>query len=193
MVTKLPAYFSKSPDDLIEYVNLIEQRTQLEEEQAGFDKSLKDANAEAIAAVEVQIAEIKERVAGQAIDTEVSNIRKAGVEVKVYQSVQEMQEAKDANGNPLFDNKDLQSDGLFIDEDGSIIVNREVAAKKEAVGVASHELLHRVLKSQFGEITGREVEVINDLLDQLPPGLKERMIARAKAQIDVRTSLRHTV
>ena len=181
---KVPAYFSKSPDDLIEYVNLIEQRTQLEEEQAGFDKSLKDANAEAIAAVEAQIAEIKERVAGQAIDTEVSNIRKAGVEVKVYQSVQEMQEAKDANGNPLFDNKDLQSDGLFIDEDGSIIVNREVAARKEAVGVASHELLHRVLKSQFGEITGREVEVINDLLDQLPPGLKERMIARAKAQID---------
>ena len=181
---KVPAYFSKSPDDLIEYVNLIEQRTQLEEEQAGFDKSLKDVNAEAIAAVEAQITEIKEKVAGQAVDTEISNIKKAGVEVKVYQTVQEMQEAKDADGNSLFDNKDLQSDGLFIDEDGSIIVNREIAAKKGAIGVASHELLHRILKSQFGEITGREVEVINDLLDQLPPGLKERLIARAKAQID---------
>ena len=181
---KVPGYFAKSPDDLIEYVNLIEQRTQLEEEQAGFDKSLKNANADAIAAVETKIAEIKEKVAAQAIDTEIKNVRKAGVKVKVYESVQKMQDAKDANGNSLFDNTDLQSDGLFIDEDGSIIVNKAVAAKKGAVGVASHELLHRILKSQFGEITGREIEVINDLLDQLPPELKQRMTKRANAEID---------
>ena len=34
------------------------------------------------------------------------------------------------------------------------------------------------------EVDIREIEVINDLLDQLPPELKQRMTKRANAEID---------
>lgn len=78
-----------------------------------------------------------------------------------------MKDAKGADGNSLFDNQDLKSDGLFIDDDGTIIINKEVAIKEGAIGVASHELLHRILKSQFGNIGDNEVKVINDVRNSL--------------------------
>ena len=43
---------------------------------------------------------------------------------------------------------DMTSDG-FIEQDGVIYINKEVAAKTQAISVASHELLHKVLKSEF--------------------------------------------
>ena len=183
---QLPGYFAQSPDKLIKAVNLIAERNRLEQQQKNLDKSLQETKAEEIKAISERIKAIETEVKTEALDNEIKSVRKiAGKDkIKVYNSTQEMQEAKDADGNALFDNDDLKSDGLFISEDGTIVVNREVAIKKGAIGVASHELLHRILKSQFGEITGREVEVINDLLGQLPPGLKERMIARAKAEVD---------
>ena len=42
----------------------------------------------------------------------------------------------------------LNADG-FTEEDGKIVINLEVAAKTKAISVASHELLHRVLRSEL--------------------------------------------
>ena len=181
---KVPAYMTENANQFQEVLELYEQIDEAKKQKESLGEEFQEEVDNKINDLSNQIKQIRTEAAATAIDADIKRVKKTGVDVKVYNTVQEMQEAKDANGNPLFDNTDLQSDGLFIDADGSIIVNKEVAAKMGAVGVASHELLHRILKSQFGEITGREVEVINDLLGQLPPGLKERMIARAKAEVD---------
>ncbi len=61
--------------------------------------------------------------------------------IKVYKTIKEM---KDAG----FSIADFNSDG-FMEIDGKIVINLETAAQTQAVSVASHELLHKILKSQF--------------------------------------------
>ena len=53
-----------------------------------------------------------------------------------------------------------EGDGFF-QQDGTIVINVGRAAEAGAIGVASHELLHSILKSEFKEDPEREKKVIN--------------------------------
>ena len=180
---KVPEYYSRNANDVVEAVNLIEERSKLESEKKQLDKSLQSGIDEEIKAIDDKIESLDKKVRTEALEAEVENVEKiAGKDkIKVYNTVAEMKDAKDADGNALFDNQALKSDGLFIDDNGTIIVNKEVAIKTGAIGVASHELLHRILKSQFGNIGDNEVKVINEVRNSLKgTDLLERLDKRAK-------------
>ena len=180
---KVPEYYSRNANNVVEAVNLIEERSKLEAEKKQLDKSLQSGIDEEIKVIDDKIESLDKKVKTEALETEIKNVEKiAGKDkIKVYNTVAEMKDAKDADGNALFDNQALKSDGLFIDDNGTIIVNKEVAIKTGAIGVASHELLHRILKSQFGNIGDNEVKVINEVRNSLKgTDLLERLDKRAK-------------
>jgi hypothetical protein len=179
---KVPRYFAADVNNLIETVNLLGEQAELELENKNLNKSLQKQNNERLTAIQEELNVLEKKARAAAIDTETKAVKKIiGEEnVVVYQSSEEMKKAKDANGKPLFDNKALNSEGIFMDSNNKIYINREIAIQNKAVGVASHELLHRILKSQFGNITENETKVINDLLNMLPPDLRATLIERAK-------------
>jgi hypothetical protein len=166
---KVPEYFSRNANYVVEATNLIEERSKLESEKKQLDKSMQSGIDESIKAVDDKIKSLDKKVKTEALEAEIKSVEKiAGKDgIKVYNTVAEMKDAKGADGNSLFDNQDLKSDGLFIDDDGTIIINKEVAIEEGAIGVASHELLHRILKSQFGNIGDNEVKVINEVRNSL--------------------------
>jgi predicted kinase len=71
-----------------------------------------------------------------------------------------------------------RSDG-FITPTGQIIINREVAAKTGAVSASSHELLHKILKSEFSD-KSRAVEIA----DQFKKTLSRKELRIVQKRID---------
>ena len=55
---------------------------------------------------------------------------------------------------------DIEGDGFF-QQDGTIVINVARASEAGAISVASHELLHNILKSEFKADPAREKKVIN--------------------------------
>ena len=140
---KFPSWMLKTPDALIEAAvvqSKIEaatnERSQLAPPmRADVDARLEGLNNELLA--------IRNKAADELVVKETETIQGiVGKEnVTVYNSKAEMEAAG-------LSDLDMNSDG-FIEVDGKIIINREQAANAQAISVASHELLHKVLKSEF--------------------------------------------
>ncbi len=74
---------------------------------------------------------------------------------------------------------DIKRSDAFILPNGQIVINKEVAARKGAISAASHELLHKILKSEFSDKT-RAVE----LADQFKKTLSSKELRIVQRRID---------
>ena len=113
------------------------------------------------------------------IDQDVKTVKNiAGEEnVKVYQNSAEME----ADG---VEPKDLNSDG-FMKIDGTIFINLDQATKTRAISVASHELLHNILRNEMKNNSEKMPEIINQLRDILKEkGALKAVENRLKAGIE---------
>jgi hypothetical protein len=163
------SYFATDPEDLIEAVNLKAQKEDLVKQKQNIDEDAQENINEQIADVSEKIKEVTKRARTKSIEAETKFAQKIAGKDKVvtYDSVNQMRNAVDADGNKLFTEEDLKADGLELD--GIIYINKAVAIEKGAVTVASHELLHKVLKSQFSKIGKSQINLINDLRELIPP------------------------
>jgi len=74
---------------------------------------------------------------------------------------------------------DIKRSDAFILPNGQIVINKEVAARKGAISAASHELLHKILKSEFSD-KSRAVE----LADQFKKTLSRKELRIVQRRID---------
>ena len=82
----------------------------------------------------------------------------------------------------------MESEGVFIEETGEIILNRDKMKELVSLGTATHELLHRVLKESLkvknknGErvISPEGKKLIEDFLDRLPK--KDRAVLEERIE-----------
>jgi hypothetical protein len=140
---KFPAWMLKTPDALIEAAvvqSKIEAATNERSQLAPPMRTDVDARLEGL---NNELLAIRNKAADELVVKETETIQGiVGKEnVTVYNSKAEMEAAG-------LSDLDMNSDG-FIEVDGKIIINREQAANAQAISVASHELLHKVLKSEF--------------------------------------------
>lgn len=152
--SKMPAWMLKTPEQLI----------QASVVQSKIDEAIKEKNQLAkpmqvdvdnrIKGLEEELVTIREEAANQLVTEETKVIEGiVGTDnVKSFDTAAELVEAisKIKGDQYSLDDMmlDMTSDG-FIEQDGVIYINKEVAAKTQAISVASHELLHKVLKSEF--------------------------------------------
>mgnify|MGYP001055978687 CR=1 FL=1 len=140
---KFPSWMLKTPDALIEAAvvqSKIEAATNERSQLAPPMRVDVDARLEGL---NNELLAIRNKAADELVVKETETIQGiVGKEnVTVYNSKAEMEAAG-------LSDLDMNSDG-FIEVDGKIIINREQAANAQAISVASHELLHKVLKSEF--------------------------------------------
>jgi hypothetical protein len=73
--------------------------------------------------------------------------------------------------------KDLFSNG-FMEEDGKIVIMLDVAAENSQISVASHELLHKILKAEFTN-DGKPTELQTRILTEFKGILKKNGLLKA--------------
>jgi hypothetical protein len=115
----------------------------LESQKKSVNETYHEGLDEQIASLKEEQVEIMNSTATTAIEEETKLVEKiVGKEnIKTYETKTEF-EAAGFKGEGA-------TDGLLLGEDGVIYINKEQAAKTKAVSVASHELLHKVLGSEF--------------------------------------------
>ena len=140
---------------------------QIEEEQKNLEGIINQALEQKKQAVETAVKKDIETV---------ENI--VGKEnVTVFNTKKEMEDAG-------FDEGALTSDG-FMETDGKIIINLEVAVNTQAISVASHELLHRVLRSELATLPeGTKERITNELRNLLPKEALELIESKLKTGIE---------
>ena len=151
---KMPAWMLKTPDALIKASVVQSQIDEATRERNRLSKPMRVDVNQRIEALEQELSNIREEAANELVTSETATIEKiVGKDnVKSFDSAAEMvsaiSEVKGENYTLEDMMLDMSSDG-FIEQDGVIYINKEVAAKTQAISVASHELLHKVLKSEF--------------------------------------------
>ena len=83
--------------------------------------------------------------------------------------------------------KDLFSNG-FMEEDGKIVIMLDVAAENSQIAVASHELLHKILKAEFTN-DGKPTELQTRILKEFKGILKKNGLLK---DIEKRLKLNYT-
>ena len=152
--SKMPAWMLKTPEELIEASVVQSQIDEVTTQKNKLAKPMRVEANERIKELNDQLSAIREKAANQLVTQETKVIEGiVGTDnVKSFDSAAEMVAAiAEIKGDQysLEDMAlDMTSDG-FIEQDGVIYINKEVAAKTQAISVASHELLHKVLKSEF--------------------------------------------
>ena len=152
--SKMPAWMLKTPEQLIEASVVQSKIDAATKEKNQLAKPMRVDVDNRIKGLEEELSIIREEAANQLVTQETKVIEGiVGTDnVKSFDTAAEMVEAiaKVKGDQYSLDDMvlDMTSDG-FIEQDGVIYINKEVAAKTQAISVASHELLHKVLKSEF--------------------------------------------
>ena len=152
--SKMPAWMLKTPEELIEASVVQSQIDEVTTQKNKLAEPMRVEANERIKELKDQLGAIREKAANQLVTQETKVIEGiVGTDnVKSFDTAAEMVEAiaKIKGEQYSLDDMmlDMTSDG-FIEQDGIIYINKEVAAKTQAISVASHELLHKVLKSEF--------------------------------------------
>ncbi len=155
----------------------------LESQKKSVNETYHEGLDKQIASLKEEQVEIMESTATTAIEEETELVEKiVGKEnIKTYETTDEFKAAG-------FEGEE-ETDGL-IEQNGVIYINKEFAAKQKAISVASHELLHKVLGSEFknNKQIGKVVNEFKDILASkgiLAP-IEERaeMYRRRKAQLE---------
>ena len=127
---------------------------------------------EEVAKQEEILNKAKMSAAGFVITDNITAVKKFVQEgdMVVFESVKEMENAINPVTGEKFTAADFNSDG-FLERDGKIYINKEQAAKTQAVSVASHEFLHVLLdkienqmgKEKFADVTQQFKNILKDI------------------------------
>lgn len=166
-VNTMPDWMARqTPEEFIQAASIANDISKLENKKKQYlesfapsiDEQIKEKKAELDSVVQkaARIATEKEAAIVKKIldkkGTKVENGIGQGNRVETFSTTDELLKA-DENADP-------DADAYFDPKTGQIIINLEVAAKTQAVSAASHELLHKVLKSEFE--TNQEISKIID-------------------------------
>ena len=183
MADRIPAFLLRKEvkeTDVVEALTLMSSVQDMEAQKKRMDKSTHNAIDRAIAEAEAKIESLfiaanREIILATAEKAgKIQKKNKAG-NIITFEGDEEMRAAG-------YSEADIEGDGFF-QQDGTIVINVGRAAKAGAIGVASHELLHNILKSEFKEDPEREKKVINQLRNILKQkGLLSAFDKRARVK-----------
>lgn len=162
MIFKMPAFLlEQDAYDVVEIFRLQSSIANLEADKKRMDKSM---HGIIDASIEDASAKVNKLVVAARADMIIEDAKKAGALIKRFGSdVVTFSSDEDmlaAGYNP----SDLNSDG-FMEKDGKIIINADTASKTGAISVASHELLHNILRNELKNVLSVDDQktVVNEL------------------------------
>jgi hypothetical protein len=169
---KAPAWMVNDPAAFIDAAIKGSQIEKLEAEKKNLDEQATFEIDERIEALKEDKKNIIDSAAGRAVKEQTDVIKKKTDKIESFSDPEKMiefLEAKAKKEGKEYNIKtkiaDLESDGFMIDDDGTIIINEKVAVETQAISVASHELLHKILKSEFAN--NKEMARIVDEFKQI--------------------------
>ena len=175
---RIPEWMIKSDVDVVQVATLLQEVQNSENLKKRIDSSMHGPIDQSIAEAKQKIESITQEAAKVQITKEATDVaRIAGQEnVAIYNTIEEMKAAG-------IDEDALDADGL-TEKDGKIVINLEVAARTKAISVSSHELLHRILRSELKNNKAMP-KIINEFRNILKnKGILETVEKRMKAGID---------
>ena len=130
-------------DKKTEVVNLLSEKINLQKQIKGVDESLASAQKQRINEIDDAIKATTQEASKVKLQEETKVVEKLiGKEkVKSFKTVEEF--VKETGSRPDAD--------AFIDKSGNVFINTQRASEVGAFSAASHELLHRVIKSTFSD------------------------------------------
>ena len=141
---RVPVWMLSNPEDVIKYSVLQQDVLNLQNSLKKFDEA---AHPRIQAEIDTKLLEIDELVK-TATETKIED------QVSLFNDTFKVETILLKNEDQLreagFNSADFNSDG-WLESDGRIFVNLETASKRQAVSVASHELLHKIIKSEFAK------------------------------------------
>ena len=151
---KLPAWMINTPQEFIEAAKV---QNKLEQLKRSKDKS----KADQIAVLEQNLLDIQTTASTKEIKKEIGFVNKivGKNKVKTFKSIEEVVKAGFS--------EDAFTDG-WLEQDGVIYINEKAAIANQAVSVASHELLHKIIKSEFknnseiGKVVNEFKQILKD-------------------------------
>ena len=159
MAGRIPEHLLDSEVDVVEVSRLLTSIENLRAQKKNIDPTMHGALDSAIKDAEQQIVDLTKEANERQIRKQAGQVEKiVGEEVVEVLTTKQMEEAG-------MDQDALNSDG-FMEVDGKIIINIDKASETGAIGVASHELLHRVLRAEMKN-NPEMPRVINELRDVL--------------------------
>ena len=168
--SKMPKFLLKSNVDAVEVAQLMQYIENAEALKKRTHKSLHGP-------IEQSIKEANDKISLLLTKAEAETVKKIAGEnkTKIYNSKAEMREAG-------YSDKELNADGFF-EKDGTIVINLEVASENRAISVASHELLHRILRAEMANNKNMP-KIINELRDILKKKAPSALSAIDKRIVD---------
>ena len=132
-----------SPTENVEVINLLSEKIDLQKQIKDVDPALVSSQKERINEIDESISKTVVAASKVKLQAETKIVEKlVGKEkVKSFDTVEEFVEK--TGERPDAD--------AYIAKDGSVFINTQRAAKVGAFSAASHELLHRVIKSTFSD------------------------------------------
>ena len=120
--------------------------------------------------IDNSIFQIRETVNLEQVELGIQNLEKVsqkfGLKVNALNTTKEYEQALDKLGFKGDKKAEaLQSEG-FILPNGQVLINKERAAEVGAIGVASHELLHRIIQNDLSD-SKRRNEIVESFKKQL--------------------------
>ncbi len=130
-----------TPEKTVEVVNLLSEKAELKKQTQGVDPALASVQNERIKEIDESIKVAAQEAGKVKLEKETEIVEKLVGKEKV-RSFDTAEEFAKVTGKPA-------DADAFIDEAGDIFINKQRAAEVGAFSAASHELLHRVIKSTF--------------------------------------------
>ena len=165
--------------DAVEILKLQSSIKEMEAQKKRMDKAYHSVIDQSILTAQSQLEELIIGANREIVlkDAEIAGrlARKAGSNVKALTNEDFIKAGYDASA--------LNADG-FMEQDGEIIINIDRAAETEAFSVASHELLHNILRNEFKNVLSKEQQ--KTIINEFREILKKRGIL---ADIDKRAKI----
>ena len=142
-----------NPDELKAYASNIEKINKEKKKLQSNSVFIREANAQKLVDLELE----NEALIRESVDRRLDeNIKTVGVEdlgrtVNDYNTKEDYQKAYDNTEFGKKNSMNVTSSDGFIDTEGDIYINKEVAQKVRNVNVAAHELLHGILNNNIKE------------------------------------------
>jgi len=157
------------PDELKSYAENIEKIKKEKSRENSKSIFIREVNAQNLKNLELE----NEALIRESVDRRLDeNIKAVGVKdlgrtVNDYNTKQEYQKAYDNTEVGKKNSMNVTSSDGFIDTDGDIYINKEVALKVRNVNVAAHELLHGILNNNIKE-PGQLKKLVDEFKAILP-------------------------
>ena len=178
----IPKWMRNQGVDAVEVAVLLEERAQAEKAKKGSNPVTHGPLDAKIEEIDGKIENLIKDAAAKQTEKEASIVQQIlGVDkVKVFNTIEEMIEAG-------IDSKIAENVDGFVEVDGQIYINLEVASKNLAISVGSHELLHRVLYAELKSNPNKEA-IINQLRDAIIAGGNIEIEKRIRAAVNFRNN-----